>query len=448
MTHRVLNRVAIASALAISASAQAITIGEYKGNLGDYVNCDKNSLTRELCEVAQDEINQVLDRYDYPVTIDRHLFSYDQSMSERISNSCSRKTYLNRVSASVSIDEGTGIQLTGNLIDEPVVFAATLNTRNYVRFDLKDNFGVSTLFGCSKIGDDHYYADATSYLTTQLVTYFSLEPRMKIMPNGDFILEIQPIFDLRSNITFDMTSFDIHGASSLGSAYANISSRVHHLENLTHTILDGGNSEEIAMAAADPLVQTVYGTVLDNWSFGDPLELERRVKNWVEDYANDSTSDIAARTFDVTRDINNKIKAALDLDADGRAYYAFNSRLDRIPVTSAHKDYLNCGNEQPYSLSSGNSYTNACGKYAVGVPWSMGPITSRSGTLYEVFTDINGNTRSASYDIGWQNSISFTKRQPGTYSYTTKLCYVYLGNESSRTCSSTGSGSVTVTNAN
>lgn len=449
MTSEFSKGLAAAAVLAISASSQAITVGSYRGDLGDYVDCDKNSLTMAACEVAQDEINRLLERYDYPVTIDRNLFTYSQSMSERLTSSCSRRTFLTGASVRVDIQEGTGVQLTGNLIDEPVVFAATLNTRNYVRFNLKDNLGISSLFGCSKIGDDHYYADATSYLNTELVTFFSLEPRLKQAPNGDFIIEIKPIFDLRSNINLDVTDFDIHGASAFASLFANLSSRVHYLDGIANTVLSGGNSQEIMMAAADPLVQTVYGTILTNFSFGDPLELEHHVKKWAEDYANDSVSEINARTFDVTRDINSRIKSALQLDANGRAYFAFNAQLQKIPVTEAHKALLTCGNGQSYPISSGATFTNVCGKYAVGIPWQlMGPITSRSGTLTETFTDASGTVSMKSYSIGTQNAYSFKKTQTGTYKYSTRLCYEYLNDPNSRSCSTSGTASVVVTNVN
>lgn len=444
MTHRVLTSAAITTALAFSTGAQAITVGSYKGNLGDYLECDKNSITQALCEVAQNEINQVLERYDYPITISRNLFTYDQSMSEQLTGSCSRKTYLTRAYGRIDIEEGTGIRLSGNLLDRPVVFAATLNTRNYVRFDLKDNFGKRTPFGCSKYGDDRYYIDATSYLNTELVSYFSLEPRWKHTPEGDFVIEIKPIFDLRSNVSFDLKDFDIHGASSLGSAFANLTSRVHYMDNLAYTVMNGGNSDEIIMAAIDPMVQTAYGTVLDNFSFGDPLELEHRVKSWAQDYSNDTASEIAARTFDVTRDVNSKIKTALALDSTGRAFLAFNSRLERIPVTELHKSYLNCGNGQVYNLGSG-SHTNTCGKYSIGFSSSSsGPISKREGTLYETFTDVNGKTTSTTYQ-GSKTLYNFSKTQPGTYRYSGRLCLEYLSDPSTRTCSATSSTTVTVT---
>ena len=329
----------------ISSISSAVTVGQFIDASEEFLDCNDTSYPlNEVCSIVQDRVNQKLADAGLSLTNRGILYSQEESTNTVLKNSCTRKTTLKRQRLELLLKRSASLNLSGNMVSEPTVFAISLPSEAYARMDLVDDIGLKNWFACIIIGEDNYYADAQVNIDAQLLAFLSLEPKYAISNSGEIVIELGPIFDLSINVDLSDLNFDIHGVSAWSGLVGNLLSLPNAFHNQVDNIL---NSESIdtLIESTPALVYTqdwAQGVILTNYGIGDPLNISGLVSDYAEKLANeDATTRANNYGNDVQRTVNSKIRNALALDYKGKAYFAFSPTLQSIPVTQAHKDLIN-----------------------------------------------------------------------------------------------------------
>lgn len=200
-------------------------------------------------------------------------------------------------------------------------FIPLLPTQNYAKVNLRDWWGHKFLWGCNKIGDDHYYADALFSAEAIIRVVISLEPQIRVLENGDYEIKIKPLTDVVFGLNEIDLDFDFHGRSDINSAT---------------TAINGGFSSFIqgrweqfgyeASLFSLELIGNLNG--IEDLNLGSIIEF----------IANKKLSEIEGHQLSISNqfqeNISSKLSHLLGLDINGERVYIVNIDVPRVKISS------------------------------------------------------------------------------------------------------------------
>ena len=316
-------------------TVNAITIGEFINPLEEFLECkDLEWYEKSICEDMAQRVYSSLDDSGigfsngdiiitvHPVTPERQLDT---------GHSCTHRAWIKDNYATARLLSNGSLDFSGNSISEPLIFAADFPINLYTRVNLKETAGVRNPFNgnCQNIGTDHYYA--ASNVNTEILLSMSLSMEPKLLeertPEGDYQVQIAPIFTVENKVVDTNLSFNFHGKDGVWMGFISFLTTLgSNLNDLIKDIFDGGGiSEQVRDQIKQDLVYSLGSIIIE---IDDDFLDTDLVENTIEIVAKHRVVRIIhGRARELEDDISAQISTALGLNADGKRTYVVDKNL-------------------------------------------------------------------------------------------------------------------------
>ncbi len=310
----------------------AVTVGEIINPIDKYLNCETGStVEKQICLLVRNKVNEILSQSNISFSNGDVLYNYNNGTNRKINtgHSCTYRANITNIQATTVLNSGGSVDFRGNSISKPVVFTIRLPIDLSTRTDIKAKLGTRFLGKCVRLGTDSYYAHANLATTTNLAILFSLEPKLERAANGDYIISIQPIIDVASEITDTSVNLEFHRVSPLASVYLAIVGSTSSIFKGISNILHGGSVKDMFESA---FIDIGTGIILTNSVFPVPL-LDNYVNNRLTNLADEKISGTAnAFSASLERRLIQRMSQVLKLDSNGRRVFVIGKDLKlKIP---------------------------------------------------------------------------------------------------------------------
>lgn len=313
----------------------AITIGEIINPLDKYLNCEQaNPIEKKVCIVVQNKVNQILSSSSISFNHGDVLYKYSDGTNRKINtgHSCTYTAKMTSITANTNLNSGGSVDFKGNSISKPVIFTIRLPINLYTRTNIKAKLGARFFGKCIRLGTDSFYADANLATTANLGILFSLEPKLERAPNGDYVISIQPIINVSSEVTNTSVNLNFHRVSPLTTVYIAVVGTTSSLFKSFKGVLHGDSVKDIFDTA---IIDIGTGIVLTNSIFPIPL-VDSYIDREVRNAANDRITGASNRFSDsLGMRLTQKMNNALNLDSSGRRVFVVGTNLIIKPTPAS-----------------------------------------------------------------------------------------------------------------
>lgn len=328
-----------------SYSASALTIGQKLNPAETFLDCNTApSEVQIACKSIQNQVNQKLSEANLAIENNGIIYKYLDRTAVQITGGCSRNSKITSSDAAIWVKEPETIELSGDVISKPALFAMTLPVEIAGRIGFEDKTGMNTPFSssCTWLASDSYSATGNLKTTAKILVLFSLEPKYRKSPEGEYVFALKATVDIQASLSdSNFSNLDFHGVNPLFNIYAGLVSVNSNQTRLYENILKGNSVQK---SAEDFLGRFGFEwgrlLLLTNDTLGDPIFLnsltERAINNYVDKKRAGYNDDINSQAAK----LKSKINAALGADSEGMIYYVLDQGLQPIPTTITHKDLI------------------------------------------------------------------------------------------------------------
>jgi hypothetical protein len=246
----------------ISLPSYAITIGEIVNPAEEFLECkDLQWYEKVVCEIAAEKFYGELNSRGISLSNGAVLFTLSPMVTPRkvdTGHSCTHKMWIQDNYLNGHLASSGTLDLKGNSLSEPLILYTDLPIDMSAVINLKEQWGNRIWFGgCNKHASDTYKAkaDISTNITTRILV--SLEPKLDILENGDYLITIAPI----SNVRFSLPEVDFDYRFSGRSPF-----------NGLLTLM----SNDLLFFGPIALTFTIFEAAVEGDSIGD--ELEQKLK--------------------------------------------------------------------------------------------------------------------------------------------------------------------------
>jgi len=298
----------------------AITVGEIIDPVEAFLECrDLSRFEQAVCTAITEDINQQLDDQGISFS-DGDLIISTVPVSPRkidTGHSCTHKAKIKSSRLNIRFNRSGEFDLNGNTVSEPLIVYVNMPVNAYGRIDIKEEWGFRS-FGCTRTASDSYYADASANITAELMLFVSLEPKMSMAENGDYLVTVKPIVEVMTAFDDIDLDFDFHGKSILNGLgtllHGGISSFLQGLEAAIKGDSASGHFEQFGIdigIGSFQTIESVSSVVYDDFLL-NIVELVAELR--IDEAAGVQTGILERR---LRNDIYQDISQALNLDANG-----------------------------------------------------------------------------------------------------------------------------------
>ena len=203
--------------LSIPTISTAATVGEVIDPTDTFLDCSIGSPAQQfVCNLVKDRINIALQNANITINFGDILYVYRDGEDVPIDtgNDCTYTANITDLYASAKFTDTASLDFRFDLLSGPFVFALDLPIELYTRADMEAWTGIDMLLYCAKSPfPDKFYGDASLATRAKMAIFFSLEPKLAMAPNGDYVVSIQPIVDVASTLENTDVTFDLHNVS-------------------------------------------------------------------------------------------------------------------------------------------------------------------------------------------------------------------------------------------
>ncbi len=280
------------------------------------IDCGGSEEEQVLCGIVQNRVNEELAEHNLRLDRAGLLFNYDNPVPLPIDtgHGCSHRAQISRSRMSARLSSDIDLDLSGDLLDEPLVIAADVPVTLDARLDMLERFGVRVLGRCRQLGSDSYSASGSLDTRARVVVAFSLTPTRRFDADGNDIITLQPRVRVLSALEDTSVNFELSGVSPISAIAAVMLGVPGTVLRSAEAVFSQDSVSEVWRNAAvgDFLlpVVTTLGTL--------PEPLQDQVLGLLEDRA-EAELTRAAHGFgpDVEDTLTAQLRAALRLDAAG-----------------------------------------------------------------------------------------------------------------------------------
>lgn len=310
-------------------SVSAKTIGELVNATESYLECNNLSWHENaICEKVAVDVNDLLNNSGVTFnngSVERTVVPLVPPQALATGHSCSHTASVPNSLARITLNASGEFDFNGNSVSEPAIFIMRLPVGVYVKIDFKEQWGYRNIFGhCSEYATDNYYADLYANTIIHSAMLFSLEPKLLgKTPDGDYLIEISPVFHIDSSLESFSGSFNLNDQSPFSSVLTFISGSTTFVLSGSYSLLTWDKDRflaDLSVYGYDLAYTALHGiTTLQDISGADKNFVEREVTKRVNTAAADFNENgmIRAKTELETK-IYNQISNALQLNSEGR----------------------------------------------------------------------------------------------------------------------------------
>jgi hypothetical protein len=314
---------------AISLPSYAITIGEIVNPAEEFLECkDLQWYEKVACEIAAEKFYGELNSRGISLDNGAVVFTLSPMITPReidTGHSCTHKMWIKDNHLKGHLASSGTLDLKGNSLSEPLIFYTNLPINMNAAINLKEEWNWNFLGSCNELASDTYQAkaDVSTNVTTRIL--ISLGPKLDILENGDYLITIAPMSNVRFSLPEVDFDYDFDGRSPF---------------NGLLTIM----TNDLLMFGPIALTFTIFEAAVEGDSIGDELEQKLKtagadlfigsfqtIDHWdipyledvVEQLANEWALDEiygAAEGFEMQlqKSIDAEIARALNLDSQGK----------------------------------------------------------------------------------------------------------------------------------
>jgi len=320
----------------LSPNSKAVTVGQFINPLEDFLECDSNnSAVQIICNDVQEIVNRELAQANLELQDGGLLFTKTDNTRVNVKGGCSSRTDLNKLVAGVKLLSDASVDLSGNAISKPVIFAIELPVEANVEAFLKTRYGARVFFGsCSQYASDSFRIVGDANGNAKLALFLSLEPKLTISNDGEIIVRIKPIVDVSAAVDAEVTRLKIKDTSPILGFIGTISGIISAPFKLGDAVLRG---KSVTNALEGIILNIGLGLTLTETGLGGSL-----ISDYAENYANDQVDDQIDELGleQVEMDLERNIKRALRLDENGERYFVFDLNFSPKVANSLHRYVL------------------------------------------------------------------------------------------------------------
>lgn len=314
----------------ISLPSYAITIGEIVNPAEEFLECkDLQWYEKVVCEIAADKFYGELNSRGISLSNGAVLFTLSPMVTPRkvdTGHSCTHRMWIKDNQLKGHLASSGTLDLKGNTLSEPLIFYTNLPINLNAAINLKDWWGYRNIFGsCNKKASDTYQAkaDVSTNITTRILV--SLEPKLDILENGDYLITIAPISNARFSFPEVDFDYDFSGRSPFNGLLTIMGNDLLMFGPiaLTFTVLEAAVEGDSIGDALEQKLKTA-GVDLALSSFQTISELDvPLLADELEDMVQEAALDEiygAAEGFEMQlqKSIDAEIARALNLDSQGK----------------------------------------------------------------------------------------------------------------------------------
>jgi hypothetical protein len=293
----------------------AITVGELVTGI-DYLDCkDKDPLTTMICKKVMSSVRQQMKGIDLSIKNKDIIFQKSpivQPGSIDTGHSCSHRAWIRSNYASVTVRSDAAVSIDSLSLSKPMALHLRLPIDFYANVDLKETWGTRTFWGdCWTFATDTYSGDMQDSMDIDTLIFLSLEPKMKLNGQGDFVITIEPLVDAQFVMQTDL-NFDMHGKAPFNGVLTALSGGL-------STMMQGEGLKQLLLDVGIGFVQTLL--TVDSGLFNDFL------MNIVEDLAAKKIDGYAPDIENLLQQkINAEVTRGLNLDENGQRTFTVSNK--------------------------------------------------------------------------------------------------------------------------